>query len=289
MPQTIAQGFETFLRRLTPSGTESSAAKSHRVSIQQCLKSNFEMTRFWRIGSFGNGTSISGHSDVDYMAVIPSKNLVKSSSSSLTKVRDALAKRFPLTGVRTNCPSVVVPFGTDRSETTEVTPSYYANNASGHPVYGIPDCADKWMYSSPDAHNEYVRMQEIRLNNKVKPLVRFLKAWKYYRDVPISSFYLELRVAKYSESESTIVYAIDVTRVLQDLSNIELAAIRDPKGISGNIPACSSAYDLSIAKSRLTTALQRAKNAREAEKADKIEEAFDWWGKLFNFKFPSYG
>ena len=289
MPKTIAQGFETFLGRLTPSDTESNAAKSHRKSIEQCLKSGFEITRFWRIGSFGNGTSISGHSDVDYMAVIPGRNLSSSSSASLTKVSNALATRFPRTGVRTNCPAVVVPFGTDPSETTEVTPAYIAASQGNYGVYGIPDCSGRWMSSSPDAHNGYVRTQDSRLSNRVKPLIRFLKAWKYYRDVPISSFYLELRVAKYAETESTIVYSIDVKRVLQALSNIDLAAIRDPMGISGNIPACRSAHDLSAAKSRLATALQRAQKAREAEDADRIEEAFNWWRKLFNFRFPSYG
>ena len=45
--------------------------------------------------------------------------------------------------------------------------------------------------ASPDAHNAYVASIDTKFGGKVKPLIRFIKAWKYFRDVPISSFYLE--------------------------------------------------------------------------------------------------
>jgi tRNA nucleotidyltransferase (CCA-adding enzyme) len=108
------------MTKLTPSTTESQAAKNHRASIESCLKNNFGLKRFVRIGSFGNGTSISGHSDVDYLASLPTNQLTNISTSSLTKVRNALDTRFPNTGVRVNCPAVVVPFGIAKSEATEV-------------------------------------------------------------------------------------------------------------------------------------------------------------------------
>ena len=213
MPRTVDEGFRDFRKNLTPSSYESYAAKQHRASIEQCIKSNFGLRRFWRTGSFGNGTSISGYSDVDYMASIPSENLNRNSSSSLTKLRNILATRFPNTGVRTSCPAVVVPFGTDAKETTEVTPAYYRRTMKKFRIYSIPDCVGGWMNASPDAHNEYVRSVDTTLSNKVKPLIRFIKAWKYLQNVPISSFYLELRVAKYASAETSILYSIDVKRV----------------------------------------------------------------------------
>ncbi len=63
MPRTVDEGFRDFLPSLTPSSLESAAAKTHRASIEACLKTNFGLKRFFRVGSFGNGTSISGHSD----------------------------------------------------------------------------------------------------------------------------------------------------------------------------------------------------------------------------------
>lgn len=206
--RTVDQGFRAFLQRLTPTTGESTAAKTHRASIETCLKNNFGMTRFFRTGSFGNGTSISGYSDVDYFAEIPPSNLKVGSTFTLRDVRDALDKSFPRTGVRVNCPAIVVPFGTDAKESTEVTPADYVGvtKKGKYRVYEIADCSNSWMRSSPHAHNAYVREIDGSLGFKVKPLIRFIKAWKYYQNVPISSFYLELRIAKYAEGKSNIIY-----------------------------------------------------------------------------------
>ena len=288
MPRTVDEGFRDFLQKLTPSNSETDAAKRHRASIEQCIKSNFGLNRFWRIGSFGNGTSISGCSDIDYIASIPTSSLSQNSSTTLTKLRNTLAARFPNTGVRTSCPAVVVPFGTDAKETTEVTPADYTRTANGFKIYDIPDCSGGWMKASPDAHNAYVRYIDQTLSRKVKPLIRFIKAWKYFQNVPISSFYLELRVAKYASAEKSIWYSIDVRRVFAHLDDIGLASIRDPMGISGLISPCRSDAELSNAKSKLLTARTRATKARDAENNNNIREAFEWWDKLFSYKFPSY-
>jgi hypothetical protein len=90
MPRSIVERFNDFLASLKPTGTESEAAKSHRVSIEACLKNSFGLLRFTRIGSFGNGTSISDFSDVDYLACLPPSQLTSNSSYSLEKVRNAL-------------------------------------------------------------------------------------------------------------------------------------------------------------------------------------------------------
>ena len=287
MPRTIDEGFRDFLTKLTPSLTETEAAKKHRVSIKTRLETDFGISRFWQIGSFGNGTSISGYSDVDYMARIPTK-LHSNSSTSLAKVRESLAARFPNTGVRVSCPAVVVPFGSDSKEMTEVTVADYLRSENGFMVYDIPDCSEGWMEASPDAHNVYVRMINENLSCKVKPLIRFIKAWKYFNAVPISSFYLEMRVAKYAAEEKSILYSIDVKRVFDLFNRLELANIQDPMGISGYIKACKSEADKLVTISKVSTALSRARNAYEAEQEGKISEAFQWWNKLYAYNFPNY-
>ncbi|HYU71508.1 MAG TPA: hypothetical protein VEL31_02410 [Ktedonobacteraceae bacterium] len=288
MPRTIDEGFRDFLTKLTPSTAESQAAKNHRASIAACLTNNFGLKRFVRIGSFGNGTSISGFSDVDYLACLPTAQLTQTSTSSLTKVRNALDTRFPNTGVRVNCPAVGVSFGSTKSESTEIVPADYIRESNGHNVYDIADCAGGWMNASPDAHNAYVRSVDERLGGKVKPLIRFIKAWKYYRAVPISSFYLELRVAKYASGESAIVYDIDVKRVLRQLWDSQLASMQDPKGVSGYISACKSDQLRADALSKLGTAVTRAEKAREAAIKGNISDAFNWWRLLYNDVFPTY-
>src|SRR6266550_4279179 len=287
MPRTIDEGFRDFLAKLTPSTTESQAAKNHRASIEASLTNNFGLKRFVRIGSFGNGTSISGYSDVDYLACLPTEQLTQVSTSSLTKVRNALDSRFPNTGVRVSCPAVVVPFGTTVAETTEVVPADYVREDNGYKIYDIADCAGGWMKASPDAHNAYVRSVDDKLGNKVKPLIRFLKAWKCYREVPISSFYLELRVAKYASDEKSIVYEIDVRNLLKLLWDGQLARMQDPMEVSGYIPACKSDAFRDDALSKVWTALTRAEKAREASVNGNISDAFYWWRLLYNDQFPT--
>lgn len=288
MPRTVEEGFRDFLPKLTPTPGETEAARKHRASIEARLKSDLERTRFFRIGSFGNGTSISAYSDVDYLASIPAKHLYKDSAASLRKVKLSLAERFPNTGVAVDCPAVVVPFGTLKKETTEVVPAYFVGSSGEHSVYRIPDCSGGWMKASPEAHTAYVKRVDKKHGGKVRSLIRFIKAWKFFRNVPISSFYLELRVAKYADAETAIIYSIDVRRILAHLDSIGLARMQDPLGISGYIPACRSAASLATAQSKLARASSRANKARDAEDGGNVRDAFYWWNLLFAERFPSY-
>jgi len=288
MPRSVDEGFQDLLKKLLPRSAESEAAKTHRASIEARLKKDFGLRRFARIGSFGNGTSISGYSDVDYLASLSRDTLTSNSTYSLTKIRDSLHGRFPNTGVRVSCPAVVVPFGRRKSETTEVVPMDYIKEENGYAVYDIADCKGGWMRASPYAHLAYVASIDKKLGGKVKPLIRFIKAWKCFREVSISSFYLELRVAKYASGETAIIYDMDVQRVLCQLRDNGLADMQDPMGVSGYIPACKTqaAYDDAISK--LTTAATRAEKAREAASKENIPDAFYWWRLVYNDQFPTY-
>ncbi len=288
MAKTIAQGWQEFHTRLTPTSTEASGASGHRSSVESCLREKLGMYRFSPIGSFGNGTSITGHSDTDYIAVCPSDKLPDNSANELVKVKGILDYRFVFTEVKVRTPAVRLEFGTTAAEKTEIVPAYFKGTHSGYDVYGIADGAGSWMNASPDAHNEYVRAVNAKHSGKVKKLIRYVKAWKYFRSVPISSFYLEMRTAKYADGESSIVYSIDVKRVLKQLLDGGLARMQDPTGIGGYITPCNTQAKHDDALSKLETAVSRAENAWGAEAAGDVEEAFDWWNKLYYYEFPKY-
>lgn len=88
--KSVPDGFKEFRKRLVTSTTETEAAKSHRASIEACLKSNFGLLRFFRSGSFGNGTNVRNYSDVDFFASLPNKSIKENSSSMLREVASAL-------------------------------------------------------------------------------------------------------------------------------------------------------------------------------------------------------
>ena len=90
------------------------------------------------------------------------------------------------------------------------------------------------------------------------------------------------------EAESSIVYDIDLCSIFRKLDECGLAAIRDPKGISGLIYPCSSDSKKVTALSKLSTAKTRAQKARDAESSGYTKQAFEWWDKVFAGNFPSY-
>ena len=289
MPTTIPAAFEQFHSRLTPTQREVDAASRHRSSIEACLKRNFTLNRFFQTGSFGNGTSISGYSDVDYFAEIGGYNLPLNSATLLDSVARALRIQFPTTGVRVNSPAVSVPFGVIRAEHTEVVPAKHYGTSGNSKLYQIADGNGGWTMASPDAHNSLVAYENDRLSKRLKRLVRFLKAWKYFKTVPILSFYLELYVTDYAQDERTIEYDIDTHRILRKLYNSGLADVYDPAGVSGFIPACTTSSRKTEAKSKLSTAFGYAEKAMVAKRASNVRDQFYYWGLVFGDNFPSYG
>lgn len=293
MSKTVNEGFNTFLGWLEPLETEHQKVQSHKSSVETCLINNYGCTKFFETGSFGNGTGVRHYSDTDYFAVIPAVNLWNDSAFSLRKIKETLQATFTrTTGIAVNAPAVAIPFGTYASETMEVTPCCFGGIVETplgkYAKYAIPDCNAGWMDSSPAAHNVYVNLENDRLkNDSVKKLIRLVKAWKYYNSVPIISFYLELRVTKYSEGESSIIYDVDLYRIFKKLQEIELASMRDPMGISGLIPASKTEAQKQIALSKLNTAVSRAGKAIEAREKGNIDDAFYWWNLLFNSEFPA--
>ena len=155
-------------------------------------------------------------------------------------------------------------------------------------MYAIPSPAGDWIESAPDAHTDYVVEENASPAGGAKQLARLLKAWKYYRDVPVSSFYLEMRAARYMADETYVDLAKDMHRVLNRLQSGGLASMQDPQGLTGYIRACSSDSNQADANSRLTQALGRARRATEHQSAGRISQAFAEWNTLFNGNFPAY-
>lgn len=291
MAKNLDEGFNTFISWLAPLVSEHDKAKTHKESIRNCMINNFKCSDFFETGSFGNGTGVRHYSDTDYFAVCPQNEVWTNSSYTLRKIKESLQATFwNTTGISVSTPAVIIPFGQYASENIEVTPCTF-NGLVDTPMgkkasYDIANFNYGWKKASPDAHNAYVKRENDRLDGKLKPLIQMVKAWKFYNNVPITSFYVELRVTKYAEKENSIVYDIDIKRIIKHLYDIKLASIIDPMGISGYVSACSSEAQKNDSISKLKTGLSRAQKAIEQREND-LDESFYWWKMFFNNKFPS--
>lgn len=290
MVTDVSRAFDQLSNTLKHTAIETTAAASHRASIEACLRVNYGITSFFRSGSFGNGTNVAGYSDVDYFAVIPRQNLKQSSGATLQAMAAALRTRFPKTpNIRVNGPSVQLPFGVDGSEHTEVIPvDLVGTTKLGFRQFDMPDRNDGWMFSAPESHNAYVLSEDRRLGEKLRPLIRLVKAWKYYRNVPVKSFYLEMTTVAACKSEEVIVHSIDLKRVFERLVNSSLLPIVDPRFESQTISGVGGEAARTEALSKVRNALKWADEARLAETAGNNKLAFDKWDLVFNYKFPLY-
>ena len=286
--RTINQGFDVFHGKITPGSYQSGKAASHKNSITRRLEEYFDLNQLFYSGSANNGTSVAYLSDVDFFSSIPTNKLKENSALSLREIKECLQGRFPNTNIYVDSPAVVLDFGSGEWDRAEVIPADYVKKINGNNIYDIPDGSGKWMSSSPSLHNAYVTTENNRLGKKLKPLIRFLKAWKYYCNVPVSSFYLEIRIAKWMESESSIVYDIDLNTIFNKLDACEFAAIQDPMGVSGYVYACTSDANKQESLSKLGTARARVQKARDAEIVENTRLAFEYWDKVFSGNFPNF-
>lgn len=259
----MTQNPNTWLNELngyfTPSSTEFHAAKAHRLSIESRLEASIGIYRMFEIGSLRHGTGVWLHSDADYLVSLKGAK-PESSSSMLERVRATLTARFPTTPITVRRPAVVCNFSDGAAE---IVPGYIADTADGDPGYWIAAPGGEWMRTYPEAHNSYVNSVNRKHNGAAKQLARLLKVWKYERYVPVSSCYLEMRAAKQMDGQAAYIPVWDLYMVLDDLERFSLAAMNDPTGLSSRFTACSSEATKRDAMSKLSTAVGRARKARD--------------------------
>lgn len=288
MARTVNEGFDVFLKRLVPTDAQREAGTKHRASVKAALENKLALYTFFESGSFGHGTGVRGFSDIDAFVSLE-RTQPESSYTALTWVRDVLAQRFPTTTVEIRRPAVVVRFG-GGYETWEVIPAFPSNTSGAEIVYSIPgpSAGSAWIASTPKAHLKYVNAcNENPGKGNAKALARLVKAWKYYNNVPISSFYLEMRCAQHVATQNTYVPVWDVCQVLEKLNGHELAPMNDPTGASGRFYACSSDANRTAALSKLNTAAVRARKALDADRDNKPDTAFAYLNLLFGGMFPA--
>ncbi|MEU6896824.1 nucleotidyltransferase [Streptomyces virginiae] len=287
MALTVFQAFDIFLERLTPLPSERDAKARHRLSVETSLKgsASFGVHRFRETGSFGHGTGIRNHCDVDLLVSMTGSK--PTSDTALRWVKEALKASFPMTIVEIRRPTVVVRFA-GGAEQWEILPGFRASPQGETPVYDIPGPASGWMSSAPTAHLDYVNgvNQQAGILGGAKKLARLAKAWKYYNQVPISSFYLEMRAAQYMAAQASFSAALHLCGYLEWLDQIALADMNDPMGKASRFSACSSAATKTTALSNLHTAATRARKAVTAEQAWNTRQALDYLDLVFGHQFP---
>ncbi|WP_167536413.1 nucleotidyltransferase [Streptomyces ficellus] len=257
----------------TPTASEFDAARRHRGAIEARLDAYLGLREMFEIGSLRHGTGVWQYSDADFLTSL--KGIQPGSPwTMLNRVKSTLQDRFPSTIIVIRRPAVVCRFSDGH---VEVVPAY-----PGSTGYWIADPSDGWMKTYPKDHNQYVNDINRKHNGGAKRLARQLKVWKYRRSVPVSSCYLEMRSAKHLDGESAYSPIWDVYLALSKMHDVGLASMNDPTGLGSRFGSCSSESNRLDAMSMLSTAVSRARKARDFYQSDEQEKAIEQLKLLFN-------
>ncbi|MBT2249029.1 hypothetical protein JHV56_10000 [Arthrobacter sp. BHU FT2] len=273
MTKTARSWLNDLTRLYTPSSYQFEGARGHRSTIESRLEAYLGIYEMFEIGSLRHGTGVWMHSDADYMVSL--KGVMPGSPfTMLNRVKETLQARFASTRIVISRPAVVCYFS---NGIVEVIPAYPSDSG-----YWIANPAGGWMKSHPKSHNRYVNDVNSKHGGAVKMLARQLKVWKYRRDVPISSCYIEMRTAKHMDDESGYSPLWDLYLSLRKMRDVGLAAMNDPTGLGSRFGACSSDINKSVALTKLNTAVSRALRAKDYDNAGKSIEAVEQLKLLFN-------
>ena len=191
---------------------------------------------------------------------------------------------WSISDLRISSPTVKVTFY--QPPNFEVVPAYYHRNQGDVSVFRIPGPGDEWIESIPAAHNTYVSDINDRLSKNLKPLVRLVKAWKCDQQVPVSSFYLELKTARCMSDETTIVYDIDLRSVFLSLVLGQMRDMNDPLSIVSRIPATSSEANRRIALNAAEVAISHLEEAKVAQDAGDKSAYWPNMVAVFGYDYP---
>lgn len=268
----------SIFQALTPDEEARAAAARHRAELESWLKSDLKIVRMRETGSWHHGTAIINHSDVDYFITMP--DLRPSGSwEALEQVRESLARGFPYCSVRIDRPAVRVTYY-DGTPAVEITPAYYRETDD----YDIPDPSGTgWVKSNPALHLAYVNEVQKLTENKAKNLIRLVKTWKAWNRVPLSSFFLEMRVAQYAKVNTIIIYDWDLRDFFKGLSGDGLREMNDPTGYGRRIATGTTDLGTSVAaRLAVDEAARVSALAREAAENDDHATAVRYYMRLFN-------
>ena len=251
---------ESLIHSMTPDKAARSDAAKHRKEIEEWLKTDLGILRMRETGSWHHGTALDGFSDVDYF-VSMRDSCPSSSTTALEDLRASLSRGIPGAYVSIDRPAVRLRYFEDGPD-VEITPAYIRETDD----YDIPDPGSAgWIRSNPAVHLEYVDRAQQETGGRAKGLIRLVKTWKSCNNVPLSSFYLEMRTAQYALNNKPIIYDWDLRDFFKSLANSGLREMNDPTNYGRRIATgTSNLAESIIAKYSVEEAARLARLAREA-------------------------
>lgn len=288
MATTVLTAFEQMLADLRLSDNQKAIAQG-RISHLQAFFTAYALDKApWPIGSYNRETLIRWERDVDVMVALSlsayAARYKDDSAAFLTWIRNGLNDGYKNTKVSTRGISVRIFLG--EAIEVDLVPSFTRTGGG----YLIPNGTGGWRATNPPFHHDLVQRENVRLD-RLKRLIRLMKAWNNANGHPLRSFHVEMMVvAAWCRSSSIPAWPTGVAQSLASLASQVTTRFFDPstppvQSIDDDLGATERA----AAQKMLRDDAGTAGLALQSDMAGRPREAFEQWGLVFRHKFPTYG
>ena len=237
------------------------------------------------VGSYGKNTAIAPPSDIDILFQLPYDQFNRydnyygnGQSQLLQDVKAVLKKTYSRTDLRADGQVVLVPFS---SYNVEVLPAFKL--MSGQYYYPDTHNGGSWKITDPKAEKENISDSNKRSKGNTVRLIKMIKAWKHYCNVPIKSLVIELRAVNFLSSwkyydKGATYYDWMIRDFFEELLKYVNGSCAIP-GLEEKI------FYGDLWESKAKSALSRSKKACEYEAGNDPDSATDEWKKIFGSRF----
>ena len=289
MATTVLKGFDELLGNLTLTETEAATAAGRVRNLQSIFGTLYTCARApWTIGSYGRDTLIRWQRDIDMMVAIDDAywpKYMQSSRQFLYDVRGLLNDAYGQTEVSTR--QVAVRMMLSGGLQVDLVPTFVNDNGG----FLMPDGRGGWQLTNPPYHDKLMSDSNVRLGSRLKPLVRFMKAWNYVNGHHLRSFHLEMIVERMWRDASALPSVPDaMAQTLAAAVSWVETGFADPwTGSELMLNSYLSSTERALVARLLKEDAARSKTALEFAASGQVSEAFDRWNVVYGNYFPAYG
>jgi predicted nucleotidyltransferase len=287
---TIKTKFGKFLANLELTDAQKQDAETKHTRVRKSLHEAFYSTPYngktsLVVGSYGKHTAIRPTSDIDILFLIPGNEFPRyeglqgnKQSRLLQDIKSRLVDLYPNTDLRADGQVVSVPMTTYK---VEVVPGFLGEEKR----YWICDTNNGGSWKLVDPHWEMntLAASDTRSAGNTRRLIKMMKTWKRFCNVPIKSFAIEIMVRFFLQQWAHYNCSIDYYHwIMKNFFDYLIPYA----GGTYTIPTTKEPIALvKDWKSKAESALARAKKAYEFEINRKSDSATEEWKKIFGPSF----
>lgn len=288
----VSTRFNQLLANIMLTQAQIDDGQTKHSGVRSCLNwhyynSSSSYNNSMLVGSWGKSTQIRPPRDIDILFTLPYSVYQRyeqvtgnKQSQLLQEVKRILSATYPNTDMRADGQVVLVPFS---SYNVEVAPAFKLQNGR----YWICNTNSGGSYEETDPIEEITRVKnsDYATNGNTRNLIRMMKCWQGYCNVPLKSFSIELLAIKFLESyqyrDKTTVY---YDWMVRDFFQFIIGKANGYVSAPGTIKIIWLGDDW---KSRAESSLERAKKAVEYESQNIPYNAGAEWQKIFGTYIPT--